>query len=136
MTGVQTCALPISINIFALGIDGQYSILNNLYLGGGLTLGTLTELTWQTSEGVGAALDDFYREFSLAENYGYELYLGVDVVPGVKLSLGFANFKGLSMNRGLESIQTGMVKLRQVDTAVSDMLWETKAAYVLTNIRL
>lgn len=124
------------VNLMNLGIDAQYYLLPGLYLGGGFILGTLNDFTWQTREDVSSANDDFYREYSLAENMGYEFYIGVDVMSSLRFSVGYAQLKGLSMNHGLESIQSGMVKLRQSGTSVSDMLWETRGIYMLTKISL
>lgn len=124
------------INLISLGIDGEYSVLQNLYLGGGAVLGTLTDVTWETSDGVSSAFDNFSHVFTLAENFGYEAYLGFEFFQNVKMSIGFANMRGLSINRGLESMQSGMVKLRQEGTATADRLYETRGVFVRTTIKL
>ncbi len=122
------------VEVMNLGIDGRYNLPSNLFVGGGLMVGTLTDAVWRTSEGV--VEESFYREYSPADHLGYELYGGVDIVGSARFIVGYAHMKGLSMNYGLESIPGGMVKYRQSGTAVADMLWETRSIYVLTTITL
>jgi hypothetical protein len=124
------------VSVFGLALDGQYLLTRNIYVGGGAVLGTLGNVTWQTRADVPPVLDDYSHTFTLAQNFGYEAYVGVDVLDSARVSIGFVNMRGLALNYGLESIQSGLVKYRQPGTAISDELWETMGVYILTSVRL
>lgn len=125
-----------SINIINLGLDGKYYINPKIYVGGGAVLGTLTDVTWQTSADVSSSKDDFNHTFTLMENYGYEAYAGLDFLGGANLILGFSQKKGLAMNYGLESTNAGMVKYKQAGTEMADNLWETMGIFLKATISL
>lgn len=123
------------INIINLGLDAKYYINPKVYLGGGALLGTLTEVTWETSED-SLTEEDHYYTFTLEENYGYEVYAGLDFLGGANLIIGFSQKKGLAMNHGLESLNAGMVKYKQPDTETAEDLWETMGIFLKATISL
>jgi len=123
-----------SLNIISLSLDGQYHLNPRSYLGGGFILGTLQDITWQTSEGVSAAFDAYNHSFALMDNMGYEVFAGLDMMSDAKLVVGYAHMKGLSMNYGAESNATGLVKARQKDSTSADGLWETHGIFIKTSV--
>ena len=124
------------LSVIGVAIDGQYHLIRGIYVGGGFVLGTVTAATWQTSSDVSSELDDYANTFKLAENFGYEAYVGIDVLSSARVSIGFANMRGLAMNYGLESINSGLVKYRQPGTSLADQLWQTMGIYVRATARL
>lgn len=125
-----------TLTLFSLAIDGQYHITPKIYIGGGFILGTLGDATWKTSDSVSTALDDYNHTFALADNFGYEAYAGFDFLGFGTISVGFAQKKGLSMNYGIESNQSGLVSFSQKDSTLVEELWETKALFVKATIQL
>lgn len=123
-----------TLNIIGLAIESQYYINPKIYIGGGFVLGTISDITWQTTKDIPSSKDDYNHTFSLTDNFGYEVYAGLDFLGFSKLSIGFSHKKGLAMNYGLETIQNGMVKYRQSESELSDELWETMGIFMRASI--
>lgn len=123
------------LSIISLAIDGTYYFTPKIYVGGGFILGTLGNAMWQTSSSVSTSLDDYSHTFSIPDNYGYEAFAGLDFLGVGSLTVGFAQKKGLAMNYGIETIQTGMIKYRQSGSTLADRLWETGGIFVKAEVK-
>lgn len=123
------------ISVINLGLDGEYKITPKVFIGGGAILGTLTDVTWKTNSS-SAALDNFNKTYTLDENYGYEIYAGLDFLSGARLLLGFTQKKGLSMGYNIEASNAGMVKYKQYGTELSEGSFETMGIFLKTTITL
>jgi hypothetical protein len=124
------------ISLIGLSVDGKLTYADQYFIGGGLILGTIGDVTWQTSSGVASGLDDYRHTFTLAQNLGYEAYLGINIGSKCRITLGMNNNKGLAMNYGLESIKDGEIKYRQKNTDTADGLFETFGVYLKATLTL
>lgn len=124
------------ISLIGLAADGRFSYRERFFVGGGAVLGTLQDVTWSTREDVPSMFDDFSRTFTLAQNFGYEVYGGVNIGSKVSVTLGMNNNKGLAMNYGLESVKDGLIKYRQKDTAAADRLYETFGVFMKLSAKM
>jgi hypothetical protein len=125
-----------TIDIFGLSVDGKVSILDRYFMGAGCILGTLNDVTWKTSSGVSASNDNYSHTFKLAQNMGWEAYLGANLGTKCSIVLGVNNNKGLSMNYGLESVKDGETKQRQSGTQLSEGLYQTFGIYLKTTVKM
>lgn len=123
-----------TLNVINLAIESQYYFNPKVFIGGGAILGTISDVTWETTEGISSSKDDYKHTFTLADNFGYEVYAGLDFLGFSKLTLGFAHKQGLSMNYGLETLQNGMIKYRQPGSDLSEELWETMGIFMRATI--
>ena len=101
-----------TLTIPALSFDLRGTFLNHYFIGGGIFLGTLTDMEWKTKEDIDASTDDSNHEFNLAENMGFEAYGGIQMGKA-KFVLGYNINKGLSMNNSIESAADAQIKYRQ-----------------------
>lgn len=124
------------LSVISLSLDGQYYLNPKIYVGGGFILGTIGDVTWKTGSSVSTSLDDYNHTFSMKDNFGYEAYVGLDFLGFGTLAVGFAHKKGLSMNYGIETVQSGFIKYRQDGTTLAEELWETKGIFARVTVEL
>jgi hypothetical protein len=101
---------------------------NRFFAGAGVILGTLTDTTWKTKDGV--IRDDHNETFRLAEHIGYEIYTGLNFNKNGRAVIGFNQNKGLSLNHMLEARTDGQMKYTQAGTDWNDRLVESGGLYV------
>ncbi|MDR0374628.1 MAG: hypothetical protein LBH85_02775 [Treponema sp.] len=118
------------LSIISLSIDAQCTYKNRFLFGAGFVAGTLADALWQTAPGVSSNDDNYSFTFTLAENYGFEVYAGVKFVNNGRFIVGFNTNKGLTMNTTLESRADGQIKYRQLDTSnPSNDIFETSGLF-------
>jgi hypothetical protein len=120
------------ISIFGLCVDGKCTAFDSFFIGAGAVLGTLTDVVWQTRSDVSSMYDDFRYTFSPLQNFGYEVYTGINFGTKCSITMGMNNNKGLAMNYTLESFKDGEIKYRQKDAE----LYETFSVYLKTTLKM
>jgi len=113
-----------TLSLLSLTAGLQAAIQDRYFIGGGIFLGSLTDTEWKTKADVDPAKDDFFREFKLAENLGFEVFGGLMFGNNAKLVLGYNVNKGLSMNNYIEALPDAQIKYRQKDSNFEDGLFE------------
>jgi len=104
---------PLQIISMSFDLEFTYS---RAFLGCGFIAGTLTDARWQTKPDTEStnygALDGggFDRTYTLMDNMGYEVYLGLNLWNNCRFVIGFNQNKGIAMNYGLESKAEGQMK--------------------------
>jgi hypothetical protein len=124
------------ISLIGVAADGRFSYRERFFIGGGAILGTVSDVTWSTREGVSSMFDDYSRTFKPEQNFGYEVYGGVNIGSKVGFTLGVNNNKGLTMNYGLESVKDGLIKYRQKNTEAADRLYETFGVFMKLSMKM
>jgi hypothetical protein len=121
-----------TLGIASLSLDTQVTYNNTFFAGGGVILGTLTDVEWKTSDSVSPSLDNggYKHKFSPADNLGYEIYGGIKFPYNCRVIIGFNQNKGLAMNYTLESRADGQIKYKQTDTAAGDSMLETGGLFI------
>jgi len=105
----------------------------NLYIGGGLFLGTLTDAAWYTRADIENSYDISNHVFRLAENIGYEIFAGLEL-NNARFVVGYNCNKGISMNNSLESIPEAQFKYQQKGTNKEDGLFERGGVFTRLTI--
>jgi len=123
----DTLALP------SLSVDARGTFFDHYFIGGGVFLGTLTEVSWLTKEDVSGNDDMSTHVFTLAENMGFEVFGGIQMGKA-RFILGYNINKGISMNNSIESIPEAQIKYKQQGTERSDGLFERGGAFVKFSI--
>jgi hypothetical protein len=118
------------VQFIGLSFDARYNPQNSFFVGGGVILGTLADVTWATRAGVPTLYDNYRHVFSLLQNFGLEAYAGMNVGQKSSVVIGANDNRGLAMNYGLESLRDGEVKFRQKGSTAGDGLYETFGVYV------
>jgi hypothetical protein len=124
------------ISVIGASLDGKFTLQDTLFVGGGVMLGTLGTVNWATKKGIASVVDDYHHSFTLAENLGWEAYVGLNAGTKCSIVLGANENKGLSMNYGLESIHDGETKFRQKGSTSSDNEFETFGIYLKTTFKM
>jgi hypothetical protein len=101
------------INVIKTSVDAMVTIKNNYFIGGGLILGTLTDVEWKTNEDSRDKESYYTHTFTLEENMGFEAYAGINLSRYGKVVVGFNQNKGLSLNNMLEAKHEGQMKYKQ-----------------------
>jgi hypothetical protein len=124
------------VSFIGASLDGKFTYLDTVFAGGGLVLGTLATAKWATKSGVTSILDDFHHSYTLADNLGWEAFVGLNAGTKCSIVLGANENKGLSMNYGLESLREGETKFRQKGSASSDYRFETFGIFLKTTFKM
>jgi hypothetical protein len=122
------------ISLIGLSADGKFTWAEKFFIGGGVILGTLSDVTWQTADVTSG--DDYLHTFTVSQNLGWEVYAGINIGTKCTITIGMNNNKGLAMNYGLESIKDGEIKYRQKDTAAADELLETFGVFLKAVLKI
>jgi hypothetical protein len=120
------------LTILSASLDVQCTFSNRYFLGGGVILGSLSEATWKTKDGVSEKTNGgkvFEHIFSPAENIGYEVYAGLKLFKNSRFVIGFNQNKGIAMNHSLESKEEGQIKYKQKGTDSTDEKYEVSGLY-------
>jgi hypothetical protein len=123
------------LNLIALGLDTEFRLGPSFFVGGGLVLGSLTEASWKTAANVASTVDDYRKTFSLAENLGWEAYLGLNIITNLQIIAGYYDYSGLSMTQGLRRIKDGETKFLQPGKSVADQAFKTAGIYLSASIK-
>jgi len=116
------------LSIFKLSVDAMVTFVDKYFVGGGLIMGTLSEVEWKTKQGV--TDDNYAHVFKFTENLGYEVYGGINLGNTSKFIIGFNQNKGLSLNNMLEAKHEGQIKFKQADSSWGeDQLAEAGGLY-------
>lgn len=124
-----------TIGINSMSVDMKATYQNRFFIGGGIFLGTLKEVTWRTKDEVLEAntasnvLDIYAHTFKMTENMGFEVYGGLKF-ENSKFVVGYNKNKGLSMSHGIESMHETQVMYRQKDSGKLDGLFETGGVFL------
>jgi hypothetical protein len=122
-----------NLNVFGMSIDTQITLQGRYFIGGGFIAGTLMDATWKTKEGEDR--DDFNHTFTFMENFGYEIYAGLNLAKNGRFLIGFNQNKGLSLNHMLEARTDGQMKYKQAGTEWADKLVEAGGLYIKFLVR-
>jgi hypothetical protein len=90
------------------------------FIGGGLFLGTLQDLSWDKQDGVIADDDDPHHQFNSAENLGFEIFGGLQFQNKTRFVIGYNVNKGIAMNFSMESLPEAQIKYLQKGTSAGD----------------
>ncbi|MCL2804618.1 MAG: hypothetical protein FWD26_01595 [Treponema sp.] len=104
------------LSIIKMSADAMVTLFNKFFVGGGVILGTLTEVEWKTRADATGKEPDHFQVFRPLENIGYEVYGGINLGNSSRFIVGFNNNKGLSLNNMLEARHEGQVKYKQKGT--------------------
>ena len=124
-----------NLNVIGLSLDTQFTFQGRYFIGGGFIAGTLADVTWKTRADMEAS-DDFNHTFTFSENFGYEIYAGINLAKNGRAVIGFNQNRGLSLNHMLETKAEGQMKYKQKDTEWSDKLIEAGGLYFKVLFRL
>ena len=115
-----------TITLNSASFDMRLTFDNRFFVGGGIFMGTLTEVEWRTSADADVNFErDFLQMFRPVENMGFEVHAGLSLGGGSRLVFGYNMNRGLSMNHGIESMSDAQMIFRQRGSAVADDLFET-----------
>ncbi|MDR2543871.1 MAG: hypothetical protein LBC80_10555 [Treponema sp.] len=119
-----------SLQIIRLSLDTMVTIQEHFFVGGGFIAGTLLDAQWKTKASA-ADKEDFDHTFTFMQNFGYEVYGGINFRNSGKFVIGFNQNKGLSLNHMLEARPDAQIKYKQKDTewTTSDRLVEAGGLY-------
>ena len=121
------------LSVIKLSVDAVFTWQRRFFAGGGFVAGTLTDAGWKTRDDVDITLDNngYDHTFTFADNYGYEIYAGINLHKNGKMIIGFNQNKGLSLNHTLEAKTEGQIKYKQAGTEwnTSDKLVEAGGLY-------
>jgi len=94
----------------------------NCFIGGGFIAGTLYDVQWKTRDDADPTKDfnGFDHTFAFANNFGFEVFAGVNLSDFGKFVIGFNHNRGLSLNHMLEAKTEGQVKYKQLNTDWND----------------
>ena len=101
------------LNIMSLSFDLQSIFLERFIYGGGLFLGTLTDVKWEGDF-------DNINVFKPGENMGFEIFCGIKL-NDTRIIAGFNKNKGLSMNNHIESMPEAQNVYKQKDNDLFEM---------------
>ncbi|MDR2480363.1 MAG: hypothetical protein LBD48_13790 [Treponema sp.] len=118
--------------VISVSLDVECNYLNNYFIGAGFVAGTLTDVQWKTKADINPALDGngFDHTFTLADNFGYEIYAGINVWKNSRFIIGFNQNKGIAMNYNLENKAEGQMKYKLAGSEAVDNLYESGGLYL------
>ena len=117
------------LSVIKLSLDTMFTFMNHYFVGGGLIFGSLTNAEWYTRDGI--TDDDYNHTFAPSENFGYELYAGLNFSNIGKFVIGFNQNRGISLNNMLEARHEGQIKFKQIDSNWgTDQLAEAGGLYI------
>ena len=103
------------LSLLKLSADAMVTLLDNYFIGAGIIMGTLADAEWKTREDA-RDKDEYENTFTFAENLGYEIYAGINLISNGKFIIGFNQNKGLTLNNMLEAKHEGQMKYKQADS--------------------
>jgi len=112
------------LQIISASVELQLTFLDRYFIGGGIVMGTLADANWKTKEDTPdmnyGAKDGggFDRTYSFADNFGYEIYGGVNLWNNCRFVFGFNQNKGIAMNYNLENKAEGQMKYQLADSDI------------------
>ena len=113
-----------TITLSSASFDALVKLNNQFFIGGGIYLGTLSDVEWKTSESTNPTMENGYlKVFTLAENLGFEIFCGMQFDKS-RFLIGYNNNKGLAMNNTIEGISDAQIKYRQSGSGINDGLFE------------
>ena len=111
------------LQIISMSFDVEFAY-GRIFIGCGFIAGSLTDANWKTkpddTENNYGALDGggFDRTYTLADNMGFEVYLGLNLFNNCRFVVGYNQNKGIAMNYGLESKAEGQMKYQLADSDI------------------
>jgi len=117
------------LSIIKLSADTMFTFSKMYFIGGGIIAGTINDVNWKTRDDADPTKDEYDHTFTLADNLGYEIYVGINLSKSGKFVIGFNQNKGLSLNNMLETKVEGQMKYKQLDTEWKDRLIEAGGLY-------
>jgi len=121
------------LQVISAALEVQLTFLDRYFLGGGFVAGTLADTRWKTKDDPKyGPLDGggFDRTFSFADNFGYEVYGGINLWNNCRFVIGFNQNKGIAMNYNLENKPEGQMKYRLAGSELSDPQYEAGGFYL------
>jgi len=102
------------LQIISGSAEVQLTFLERYFLGGGFIAGTLMDAQWKTKDDPSAIQKDTVIDhtFSFADNFGYEVYGGLNLWNNSRFVIGFNQNKGIAMNYNAENKAEGLMKYR------------------------
>ena len=117
------------LNVIKLSADTMFTFDQKFFIGGGLFLGTLTDVEWKTRDDADGE-SGWEHTFKPSENMGFEIYGGLNLTQNARFVIGFNQNKGLSLNHMLEPKTEGQMKYKQADSNwAQDKLAEAGGLY-------
>jgi len=117
------------LKIFKMSIDTMVTFVGNYFVGGGFVMGSLTDAVWKTRKDVEGD-DDWNRTYGFKNNFGFEVYAGLNLGNSSKFVIGFNQNRGIALNHMLEARHDGQMKYKQEGTTWStDELAEAGGIY-------
>jgi len=110
------------LQIISGSAEVQVTFLERYFLGAGLVAGTLMDAQWKTKDDPTAIQKDgngFDHTFSFSDNFGYEIYGGINLWDNSRFVIGFNQNRGIAMNYNLENKAEGLMKYRLADSDLS-----------------
>jgi hypothetical protein len=103
-----------NLQILSMSLDAQCTLKKYFFIGAGFIAGTLTDAQWKTKETIVASLDNggYDHTFTFADNFGYEVYGGINLWTSTRFVIGFNQNRGLAMNYNLENKPEGLIKYK------------------------
>ena len=124
------------LQIISMSVDTQLIFHDRFFLGGGFIAGTLTDANWKTIDDPQIIPKDrggYDHTFTLADNFGYEIYGGLNLWENTRFIIGFNQNRGLAMNYNLENKGEGLIKYKLAgsDTVVGELpKYETSGLFI------
>jgi len=122
------------LQIISGSAEVQVTFLERYFLGGGLVAGTLMDAQWKTKDDPTAIQKDTVIDhtFSFADNFGYEIYGGINLWNNSRFVIGFNQNKGIAMNYNLENKVEGLMKYKLAgsDSSVYPPQYETGGLFL------